>query len=268
MHIPTALRVLEDGFCLGAGETPCLAHADAALGIFAEVDVPFALQIRRALSRHAAELAALAGGNADAVSRLVQPVGDLLIFHALGLVLNRRLHGDRAHERLPHGHRPRDLLLQIQYVIEEGRCSLRERVRALLGHDGALHGAGGEHRQLYPIHAVIVAVILQQTDVHQVVGHLRRRLHGHALELCKLIDVVHLAQLHFQREVHLRVGKLPVEEDVLPALLAGQGIEHVDVPYQLDQIFPRRFAAFLPVLLQTFLFAFCENMVCHIVSLP
>ena len=263
-----ALGLQDDLLRLRAGDAAGFSGADAALGILAQIDAAVKFQIRRALADHAAQLAAFAGRDADAVSGLVQPVGDLLILHALRLVLDGLLHGDRPHERLPHRHGPRDLFLQLQYIVQEGRRGLGKRVRALLGHDGALHVAGGEHRQHYAVHAVIVAAVLQQADVHQIVRHLRCVLYGHALMPCQFVDVIWFAQLHLQREIHLLIRELAVIEDVFPALFAGHGIEHVDVPHEPDQILARRFAAFLPVCLQTFLFAFGKHVICHLACLP
>ena len=263
MHSAPALGLEDDLLGLLPRDAPRLARADAALGVLAEIDAAVKFQIRRALADHAAQLAAFARGDADALPGLVQPVGDLLVLHALRFALDRLLHRDRAHERLSHRHGPGDQLLQVQHVVQKRRRRLGEGVRALLRHDGALHAARREDGQLHAVDAALVAVIFQQADVHEIVGHLCRVLDAHALARGELVDVIRFAQLHLQREVHLRVGQLPVEEDVFPALLARQGVEHVDVAHELDQVLARRFAALPPVRLQTFFLAFRENMVCH-----
>ena len=269
MDIAEFFRSLEFLFRFGSGQAAGLAHPDAALGIFTEVDAPFAFEVGGTLSAHDAEFAAFAGRDADALAGPVEPVGDLFPVDLAGLVLDRPFNGDGTHERDAHIAAPGDLLLQVEDVVQECGCRLRIAVCPLSGHDGGFHGTGREDRQLALVLLPGLVAVLEQTDVAEVIDHLRRVFDAHVFFCGKFRDRVLVAVFHLQREVDLWIGQLAVEEDVLPGILIRDRVEHVDVPDQFDQVFPGRLPfGFLPVGLQTFFLTIGEGVRCTEHRLP
>ena len=129
-----------------------------------------------------------------------------------------------------------------------------------LGHDGELHGAGREHVQLEHVDTVVIAGVLEESDVDHLVTQLSGVFNGHVVFLREVRDVVVFAQFHAERKVDHFIRQLTVPEDVFPGLLRGVRVENVHVANQFDQVLTGLFATRGPVLFQTLLFAFCKGV--------
>ena len=269
MDITEFFRSLEFFFGFRSRQAAGLTHADAALSIFTKVDAPFAFEVGGAFAAHDTEFAAFAGSDTDALTGPVEPVGDLFPVDLAGLVLDRLFDGDGTHERDAHVTAPGDLLLKVEDVVQECGSGLGVLVRPLLRHDGGFHGTGCEDRQLALVLFAGLVAVFEQTDVAEVIDHLRRVFDAHVFFRGQFRNGVSVPVFHLQCEVDLRVGELAVEEDVLPGILIRDRVEHVDVPDQFDEVFPGRLPfGFLPVGLQTFLLTIGEYVWCTEHKLP